>query len=221
CHIGSQLTTIAPFVEAAQKIKGLVMELQKNGISLKNLDLGGGLGICYKDEVPPTPADYAKAILEVVGDLNLKLIFEPGRFMVGNSAMLLGSVIYNKKSETKNFIIIDAASNNLMRPTLYGAYHESRPVTLHPDRPQIIADIVGPICETGDFLAPDRTIQTCEPKELIAFMSAGAYGFAMSGTYNSRPRCAEIMVSGDQFEVIREAETLEDLTRGEKVPTFV
>lgn len=221
CHIGSQLTQVAPFVEATQKIRGLILTLKEKGIQLKNLDLGGGIGICYDNETPPSPEIYAQALLEVTKDLGLKLIFEPGRYLVGNTALLLGKVIYNKKSEAKNFIIIDAASNNLMRPALYGSYHEARPVVLNPERATTVADIVGPICETGDFLATDRKIQECLPDELIAFMSAGAYGYAMSSNYNSRPRCAEVLVKGNQAQIIKEAETLEDLTKGERVPDFI
>ncbi len=221
CHIGSQLTTLDPFVAALERVKQLIGDLAKAGIKLKHLDIGGGLGITYRDETPPEPEAYAKAILSVVKDLGLKLILEPGRFLVGNAGTLLTRVLYNKSGEEKKFIIVDAASNNLMRPALYGAYHEILPLKKDSSRTLQTADVVGPICETGDFLATDRELPQVSRGEYLAILSAGAYGFSMSSTYNSRPRCAEAMVSGNQHEIVRTAETLEDVTRGEKVPSFL
>lgn len=220
CHIGSQLTQVAPFVAAAKKVLAIIGELQKEGIAIKHIDFGGGLGISYKDETPPTPEEYASAVSEVFKGLDMQLILEPGRFLVGNAGALLTKVIYNKVGEIKKFVIVDAASNDLMRPSLYGAYHQILPVN-EEKRPISTVDVVGPICETGDFLAQDRELPEVKPGEYLAILSAGAYGFSMSSTYNSRPRAAEVMVSGSKAEVIRERETIEDLARGEKVPKFV
>lgn len=221
CHIGSQLTTVEPFVEALEKVLSLTCVLTKKGIKLKHLDLGGGLGITYHDEKPPHPSDYAKALLGELKNFDLKLIFEPGRFLVGNTAILVSQVLYNKERDHKSFVIVDAASNDLMRPSLYDAYHGIVPVKTNEGRKEIKADVVGPICETGDFLAKDRSIPVFESGELMAFNSVGAYGFSMSSTYNSRPRAAEVLVSGNQYALIREREKMEDLIRGEKIPDFV
>ncbi|MDO8519322.1 MAG: diaminopimelate decarboxylase, partial [Deltaproteobacteria bacterium] len=168
----------------------------------------------------PTPEEYAQAVSKVFAGLDVRLILEPGRFLVGNAGALLTRVIYNKTGETKNFVIVDGASNDLMRPALYGAYHRILPARENKGTP-IKVDVVGPICETGDFLAQDRELPAVAPGDLLAVLSAGAYGFSMSSTYNSRPRAAEVMVSGTKAEIIRERETDEDLVRGEKVPKFV
>ena len=184
------------------------------------LDLGGGLGITYDNESPPPPAEYAAAIRAELGETGLTLILEPGRVLVGNAGILVAEVIYCKSNEDKNFFVVDAAMNDLMRPSLYNSYHEIRPVQV-TGRKKVKADIVGPICESGDFLAKNREVAAFEPGELLAVMSAGAYGFSMSSTYNSRPRAAEVMVKGDRFSVIREREKMEDLIRGEKVPDFL
>lgn len=221
CHIGSQLTEVSPFVAAAQKIRSLVLELKKSGIEIKNWDMGGGLGITYDQEKPPSPAEYAKALLGAVGDLKIKLIFEPGRYLVGNSSVLLTRVIYGKKRDVKNFVVVDAASNDLMRPSLYDAYHEIVPVVDDASRPKVRVDIVGPICETGDFLAQGRSLATVKRGELLAVKSVGAYGFSMSSTYNSRPRSAEVMVKGCQHALIRQRETVADLVKGELIPEFL
>jgi diaminopimelate decarboxylase len=220
CHIGSQLTKISPFVDTVKKLKRLIANLNEAGITLKYLDLGGGLGITYSDEAPPLPAEYGKAIVEETRDMGLHLIFEPGRNLVGNAGIMVGRCLYTKKGEEKNFVIVDAAMNDLARPSLYGSYHGVQAVSKDQDG-TIVADIVGPICESGDFLAKDREMPGFRQGDLIAFMSAGAYGFAMSSNYNSRPRAAEVMVKGDTFTVIRERETRDDLIKGESIPAFL
>ena len=219
CHIGSQLTSISPFVDALKKLKDLIEQLTRMGMRIDYLDLGGGLGIIYQDESPPPPAEYAAAIRAELGETGLTLILEPGRVLVGNAGILVAQVIYSKTSENKIFFVVDAAMNDLMRPSLYNSYHEIKPVRI-TNKPKVKADIVGPICESGDFLAKNREVAAFEPGELMAVMSAGAYGFSMSSTYNSRPRACEVMVKGDRFSIIREREKMEDLIRGEKVPDF-
>ena len=220
CHIGSQLTKVAPFVDSIKKLKGVIKSLAGTGIALKYFDIGGGLGIQYNDEAPPLPADYGRAIIDETKDLGLHLLFEPGRNLVGNAGILVAKCLYTKERDEKNFIIIDAGMNDLARPALYGSFHGVRPVVQDQDG-LIIADIVGPICESGDFLVKEREVPMFRPGDLMAFMSAGAYGFAMSSTYNSRPRVAEVMVKGNSFEVVRERETVEELIKGEKVPSFL
>lgn len=220
CHIGSQLTSVKPFVEAVKKTVGVVKELEAMGIRLNNLDIGGGLGITYRNEKPPAPRQYAAAVRQAMKGVNLRLILEPGRFLVGNAGVLLTRVISTKKGTLKNFVVTDAASNDLMRPSLYGAYHEISPVAPKKGK-KLKVDVVGPICETGDFLAQDRLLPPMACGDLVAILSAGAYGFSMSSTYNSRPRAAEVMVRGDEAFLIRERETAEDLVRGEKVPGFL
>ncbi|MCJ7808700.1 MAG: diaminopimelate decarboxylase, partial [Desulfobulbaceae bacterium] len=219
CHIGSQLTSISPFVDALKKLKDLIERLTRLGMRIDYLDLGGGLGITYEDESPPPPTEYAAAIQAELGETGLTLILEPGRVLVGNAGILVAEVIYTKISDDKIFFVVDAAMNDLMRPSLYNSYHEIRPVRI-TGRKKVKADIVGPICESGDFLAKNREVAAFEPGELLAVMSAGAYGFSMSSTYNSRPRACEVMGKGDRFSVIREREKMEDLIRGEKVPDF-
>ncbi|RLB40342.1 MAG: diaminopimelate decarboxylase [Deltaproteobacteria bacterium] len=220
CHIGSQLTQVDPFVEALKKLLGLVDKLRGMDIPIRYLDLGGGLGITYDQEAPPHPTEYADAIKREVKGLDLTLIFEPGRVITGNAGILVTKVLYTKATEEKNFLIVDAAMNDLIRPSLYSSYHAIQPVVKR-NRGMIRADVVGPICESGDFLAKDREIDAYEPEELMAVMSAGAYGFTMSSNYNSRPRVAEVMVRGDEYYVIRERETYEDLIRGERIPDFL
>ncbi len=212
-HIGSQLTSVAPFIESLHKVSGLIKELAKSGIGIKYLDMGGGLGIQYEHEEPPPPAEYAAALKKAVAGLGCTLIIEPGRVIVGNAGILVTRVIYTKAAG-KNFIIVDAGMNDLARPSLYNAYHDILPVLEARDGRQK-ADIVGPICESGDFLARGRMAPICEPGDLLAVMSAGAYGFTMSSNYNSRPRVAEVMVRGGEFQVIRKRETFADLIRGE------
>ncbi len=220
CHIGSQLTQIRPFVDALKKLKILISKIKKMGITLQYLDLGGGLGIRYKDESPPLPSSYAKAILDEIKDLHVTLIFEPGRVIMGNSGILLTRVIYNKKSPSKEFVVVDAAMNDLIRPAFYGSFHDISPVIQKKGRKRK-TDIVGPICESGDFFAQNRPLPESKTGDLLAIFSAGAYGFAMSSNYNSRPRIAEVLVNDDQFHVIREREKVEDLIRGEKIPAFL
>lgn len=220
CHIGSQLTQIQPFVDALKKVKDLIIKLKGEAIDIKYLDLGGGLGITYKDEAPPHPTEYGEAIINETKDLGVTLIFEPGRVIVGNAGMLISKVLYTKEGEEKNFIIADAAMNDLARPSLYGSFQKVIPVK-KSDEPEIVADVVGPICESGDFLAKDREIQPLKQGDLFAVASAGAYGFTMSSNYNSRVRAAEVMVKGNSFQIIREREEFRDLIKGEKIPSFL
>ncbi len=220
CHIGSQLTKISPFVDTIRKLKRLIAGLSEAGMQLRYFDLGGGLGITYNDEAPPLPAEYGKAIVQEAGDLGLHLIFEPGRNLVGNAGIMVGKCLFTKKGEEKNFVITDAAMNDLARPSLYGSFHGVQAVRRDQDG-VFVADIVGPICESGDFLAKDREMPRFKRGDLVAFMSAGAYGFAMSSNYNSRPRVAEVLVKGGAFSVIRERETRDDLVRGEMIPDFL
>ncbi len=220
CHIGSQVTEVGPFVDALHRIKALIATLESFGISISYLDLGGGLGITYNQELPPHPNEYGKAILEALGESPCTLILEPGRVIVGNAGILVTRVLYTKRSESKDFVIVDAAMNDLIRPSLYDAYHAIQPVVKN-QTDTVRADIVGPICETGDFLAKDRDIPHVEAGDLLAVMSAGAYSFTMSSNYNSRPRVPEVMVKGDQFHVVRARESYEDLTKGESIPPFL
>ncbi|MGW8161723.1 MAG: diaminopimelate decarboxylase [Desulfobulbales bacterium] len=221
CHIGSQLTRIDPFIEALRKLKRFVSILEEEGIHISYLDLGGGVGITYADEQPPHPHDYAKAIREELGDMKCTLILEPGRVIVGNAGILVTEVQYTKINtggeQAKRFVIVDAAMNDLTRPSLYGAYHEIIPVRESGTDKQVV-DIVGPICETGDFMARDRMLPQVQQGELLAIMSSGAYGFTMASNYNSRPRAAEVLVQGDKFYVIRSREEYQDLIRGEVIP---
>ena len=220
CHIGSQLLEVNPIIEALRKLKGLVEELRNEGIRIRHLDLGGGLGITYGDEEPPHPVEYASNILDEIRGFDCTLILEPGRVIVGNAGVLVAKVLYNKENEARRFVIVDAGMNDLVRPSYYGAFHQILPVK-EDVREEIVADVVGPICESSDFLAKDRKIPKLEPGELMAVMSAGAYGFSMSTNYNSRPRVAEVLVRDNQMFVIRERENYEDLIRREKIPEFL
>jgi diaminopimelate decarboxylase len=220
CHIGSQLTEVGPFVEAVQRLRELVLKLRAEGMNIQYMDIGGGLGITYNLEEPPHPQDYANALLKELGDIHCTLILEPGRVIVGNAGVLVAKVLYTKEGEDKNFIIVDAAMNDLIRPSLYGSYQRIQPVH-KVERGEMLADVVGPICESGDFLAKDRKLPKLEQGELLAVMSAGAYGFSMSSNYNSRPRAAEVLVAKDRYFVIRRREDYEDLVRGESVPDFL
>jgi diaminopimelate decarboxylase len=220
CHIGSQITQVTPFVDALSKVLDLVDELNGLGMEISYVDMGGGLGIQYKDETPPPPKELAEAIESLLSDKGITLILEPGRVIAGNAGILLTKVLYIKKGEEKNFVVVDAAMNDLARPSLYGSYHAIWPVEEKPSR-GMVADVVGPICESGDFLAQDRELPVLDRGDLLAVMSAGAYGFAMSSNYNSRPRVAEVMVKGDEYWVVRERETYEDLVRGERIPSFL
>ncbi len=219
CHIGSQITEIGPFIEALQRLKELIRRLKEAGIPIRYLDLGGGLGITYDQEKPPHPQDYGQAILKELDGLDCRLILEPGRVLVGNAGILVTRVLYTKESDAKHFIIVDAGMNDLARPSLYGSYHGLWPV-LEGVRPRVKASLVGPICESGDFLAKDRQMPAFQPGELVAVMSAGAYGFSMSSNYNARPRVAEILVQDQNFYVIRKRETFRQLTWGESIPEF-
>jgi len=216
CHIGSQLTHVTPFVDALARVLALLDRLAARGINIQHLDLGGGLGIRYRDELPPEPRDYLAPILAALGDRDVEILLEPGRAIVGNAGVLLTRVEYLKHTEHKDFAVIDAAMNDLLRPALYGAWQAIIPVQPRLDKTPRVYDLVGPVCETGDFLGKDREL-ALEPGDLLAVRSAGAYGFSMSSNYNSRPRAAEIMVDGKHVHVVRERETLEDLVRGERV----
>jgi diaminopimelate decarboxylase len=215
CHIGSQLLDTHPFLEAIQKLKRLISQLRTLKIEIQYIDLGGGLGITYDQESPPHPKEYARAIIQELGKLHYTLILEPGRVIVGNAGVLVTSVLYIKKGAEKNFIIVDAGMNDLLRPSLYGSFHQIQPVVRHR-RSDIQADVVGPICETGDFLGKDRRLPLPKPGELLAVMSAGAYGFSMASNYNSRPKAAEILVQGNSFHCIRKRETYAQMVTLEK-----
>ncbi len=221
-HIGSQLTDVTPFVEALKKVLKLVEALKSSGIDIRYVNIGGGLGITYSDETPPLPQDLADAISPLVHDLKCVLIMEPGRVIVGNAGILVTRVLYTKEGEAKRFMIVDAAMNDLIRPSLYGAYHEIQPVRESSVRaPKKTVDVVGPVCESGDFLAKDRDMPEAKAGDLLAVMSAGAYGFVMSSNYNSRPRVPEVLVKEGEMHVIRTRESYEDLVRGESIPAFL
>lgn len=215
CHIGSQLTETSPFIAAIEKVLALVDLLATEGIHLEHLDLGGGLGICYDDETPPAIADYVSAILRALHGRSEKLILEPGRVLVGNAGVLLTTVEYLKHGEEKNFAIVDAAMNDLMRPALYDAYHQILPV-LKEQHPAQNYEIVGPICETGDFIGRSRKLSIA-PQSLLAVLSAGAYGMSMSSNYNTRGRAAEVMVDKNEVHLVREREVVERLYVDEKI----
>lgn len=220
CHIGSQLTQVEPFIDALRKLEKLVQRLRGAGIRIDYLDLGGGLGITYDTEEPPHPREYAGAVKEALKVEDLTLILEPGRVIVGNAGILVTKVLYTKSTRENTFFIVDAAMNDLIRPTLYDSYHSIQPVKI-TGREKVKADIVGPICESADFFAKGREVVSSEPGELMAIMSAGAYGFSMSSNYNSRPRASEVMVKQDRFYTIRAREVFKDLVRGETIPDFL
>ncbi len=209
CHIGSQITELSPFLDAFDRVLALVDALEQQGIHIQHIDAGGGIGICYSDETPPQFGAYAAAMQEKLGQRKVKLVFEPGRALVGNAGVLLTKIEYLKPTESKNFAIVDAAMNDLMRPALYDAYHEIQAVTQR-DTPAISYEIVGPVCESGDFLGHDRTL-ALEEGDLLAIMSAGAYGMSMASNYNTRPRAAEVMVDDETCHLIRTRETVADL----------
>lgn len=220
CHIGSQITASDPFEAALKSLKTLIQDLKQAGIRIKYLDMGGGLGITYADEMPPPIREYADVIIDQLKGMDLKLVLEPGRVLVGNAGILVTKVLYRKSGEVKNFVIVDAGMNDLLRPTLYNAYHAIEPV-VNPHGDLIVADVVGPICESGDFLAVDRSLAPVQGGDLLAVMSAGAYGYVMSSNYCSRPRVAEVMVKDGRFHVVKTRENYEDLVRGETVPPFL
>jgi diaminopimelate decarboxylase len=216
CHIGSQLTEIRPFLDALDRILNLVSALKAEGIVLRHLDLGGGLGIRYKDEQPPEPADYIGAVLEHLGANDFEILLEPGRAIVGNAGILVTQVEYLKPTAHRNFAIVDAAMNDLVRPSLYSAWQNIIPVKKQSQAPEMRWDIVGPVCETGDFLGKERTLRIAQG-DLLAIRSSGAYGFSMSSNYNSRPRVAELMVDGSDLHLIRARETIAQLWAGEQL----
>ncbi|MGH7876005.1 MAG: diaminopimelate decarboxylase [Candidatus Binatia bacterium] len=222
CHIGSQLTSLTPFVDALAKVREyldrvLAGEMKKEGAQIRYLDLGGGLGINYHDETPPLPEAYARAIIQGLEGLDVTLILEPGRVIVGNAGILLTEVQYVKETDTKKFVIVDGGMNDLIRPALYGSYQAIEPV-VETKSEKIVADVVGPICESGDFFAKDREIARPQRGDFLAVMSAGAYGFTMASNYNSHPKPPEVLVDGDKYYVVRERESLEDLIHGEIIP---
>jgi diaminopimelate decarboxylase len=216
CHIGSQLTDIEPFIDATDRLLALIDQLRADGVDIRHLDVGGGLGVVYRDELPPQPSDYAKALLaRLENHPELELIFEPGRAIAANAGVLLTKVEFLKHTEHKNFAIIDAAMNDLMRPALYQAWQDIIPVKPREGEATTY-DLVGPICETGDFIGKDRAL-ALEPNDLLAVRSAGAYGFVMSSNYNTRPRVAEVMVDGETAHLVRKRETLESLWELESI----
>ena len=220
CHIGSQLTTVPPFVDALGRIHDLVVRLQAENFQIRYLDMGGGLGITYNDEKPPEPRHYAGALTEGLRDLDVTLLLEPGRVIVGNAGILLTRVLYLKSTNEKNFVVVDGGMNDLIRPALYGSYQAVQPVRPR-NGTRFTADVVGPVCESGDFFAKDRDLPAIEPGDLLAVMSAGAYGFVMASNYNTRPRPPEVLVDGEQLHIVRARETLEDLVRGEQIPMML
>ena len=219
-HIGSQLTHVQPFVDALERVLSLIDALRKDGLEINYWDIGGGLGITYGDETPPLPKEMAASILPLLKESGCHIILEPGRSLAGNAGVLVTRVIYRKAGEAKHFVVVDAGMNDLIRPSLYEAYHEILPLT-KTARGERVVDVVGPICESGDFLAQNRKMPHVAPGECLAVMSAGAYAFTMASNYNSRPRPPEILVHGDAFEVIRARETAADLVRGERIPDFL
>ena len=214
CHIGSQLTELSPYVDALERLIFLMQRLKTKGVEIRHLDLGGGLGIRYKDETPPLPKEWASALRDQLNDFDGTVVIEPGRAIAGNAGVLVSQVNYVKHSEDKNFAVVDAAMNDLIRPALYGAWLEIIRVDLHSEEPSRVYDIVGAICETGDFLGKDRSMQLAQ-NDLVAIRSSGAYAFSMSSNYNSRCRAAEVMVDGDAHYCVREREVFEQLIQGE------
>lgn len=219
-HIGSQITKVSPFVDALNRILLLIDRLTIQGVEIQYLDIGGGLGIPYRDEEPPVPKDLARKVLPMLKNRKLTLIVEPGRSIVGNAGILVTKALYRKKGENKQFIIVDAGMNDLMRPSYYNAYHHILPV-LKKKRGSELCDVVGPICESSDFLALERKLIRTTQGEYLAVMGAGAYGFSMSSNYNSRPRVAEVMVKEKEHFLIRQRETYRDLIRKDMTPKFL
>ena len=215
CHIGSQVTSLKPFVESTERVLKLVDQLTAAGIRLQYIDLGGGLGIRYNDESPPTVAEYAAALSGLLVGRSETLILEPGRILSANAAVLLTEVLYLKQSQGRQFVVVDAGMNDLIRPGLYGAYHDIVPVETI-ERETFVADIVGPVCETTDYLARDRSLPQVQRGEILAVKDTGAYGFTLASNYNSRPRAAEVLVDSQSYQIVRKRESYEDLVRGEK-----
>jgi len=217
CHIGSQLTQVQPFGDALARVKNLVLDLRDAGHAIEVIDVGGGLGVVYDDETPPSAAEYAATVQDAVGGLGCEIVCEPGRSLTANAGVFVIRVLYQKHNEDKDFVIVDGAMNDLIRPALYQAYQRIEPVA-EPRRERRRVDVVGPVCESGDFLAKDRELPVLERGELLAVHSSGAYGFSMSSQYNGRPRAAEVLVKGDRFAVVRQRERVEDLLHGESIP---
>jgi diaminopimelate decarboxylase len=215
-HIGSQITEVGPFKESLEKIGDLMDRLRQRGIEIRFLNIGGGFGIPYKGEEVPTPADYARTLTPLLRSSGCKVILETGRMIVGNAGVLVSRVLYRKSNEQKLFLVVDVAMNDLIRPSLYDSWHEILPVHWQEQREKETVDVVGPVCESGDFMARGRSLPRLEPGELLAIMSAGAYGFTMSSNYNSRLRVAEVMVRGEAWDIVKERESYADLVRGEK-----
>ncbi len=216
CHIGSQLTELSPYIDALDRLLDLVARLKEYGIDIRHLDLGGGLGIRYREETPPLPAEWAAALHDSLRNFEGRIVIEPGRAIAGNAGILVSKVDFIKQSEDKNFAVIDAAMNDLIRPSLYSAWQDIIPVVEQSNEPERVYDIVGAICETGDFLGKDRKLKITQ-NDLLAIRSSGAYGFVMSSNYNTRCRAAEVMVDGEQHHCVRERETFDDLIRGESL----
>jgi len=215
-HIGSQLTKASPFADAVARLAALVKALRERAIEVRMIDVGGGLGIRYRDDAPPTHGEYATVLLPALRELGVTVLLEPGRSIVGNAGILLTRVLYRKDTGDKKFVVVDAGMNDLIRPALYDSYHEIRPVDeTRLGGPVENVDVVGPVCESGDFLAKDRELAASEEGDLLAVMSAGAYGFVMSSNYNTRPRAVEVLVDGDRYTIVRRRETYEDLVAGE------
>jgi len=219
-HIGSQIISREPYKAALAKLVPLIDKLRSNGLDIQNFNIGGGLGVIYSTEEPQLAKEFAKTILPMVKPTKCRLILEPGRFITGNSGILLTKVLYIKRTATKNFIIVDGAMNDLVRPTLYDAYHKIVPVKITSDATELV-DVVGPVCESGDFFAKDREVLSVEAGDYLSIFTAGAYGFTMSSNYNSRPRATEVMVKDNEYFVTRQRETYEDLIKGESIPEFL
>jgi diaminopimelate decarboxylase len=217
-HIGSQIPSTRPFADALARVRALVLELRNAGHAIEVVDVGGGLGVVYADERPPTAEEYAGAVLEALVDLGCEIVLEPGRAISANAGIFVTRVLYEKSNEEKHFTVVDGAMNDLIRPSLYQAYQHIEPVGPPRGGPERAVDVVGPVCESTDFLARDRPLPPLEIGDLLAVRSAGAYGFAMSSNYNGRPRAAEVLVRGERFAVVRLRERFEDLIRGESIP---
>jgi diaminopimelate decarboxylase len=215
-HIGSQIETGEPFVEAFRKVLEFIDELEGDGIKIRFLNLGGGLGAIYSDETPQTAEEFARKILPLLQKRKFQLIFEPGRFIAANSGILATKVLYVKETDVKKFAIVDAGMNDFIRPAFYNAFHHIWPVVKKENAKPWVYDVVGPICESGDFFAKDRELTEVKSQDLVAIMSTGAYGFTMASNYNSRPRACEVMVRGSAFKIVRKRETYQDLVRGER-----
>ncbi|RVU36617.1 diaminopimelate decarboxylase [Hwanghaeella grinnelliae] len=221
-HIGSQLTDLEPYRAAFQRLADLVRELRAEGIPIHRVDLGGGLGVPYAGETPPLPDAYAAVAREIIEPLDVEMLFEPGRMIVGNAGILLAKVLFVKQGESRRFVVVDAAMNDLIRPAMYDGYHGLKPVIERPEgTPMSPADIVGPICESGDTFAKERPLPLLNDGELVAFTTAGAYGAVMASTYNSRPLVPEVLVDGDRFAVIRPRQTYEEMLGADRIPDWL